>query len=139
MCCSPWGHKESEATELNRDRETCRKMQVPLRAPGVLGQKAWGQRGGAKGAWLGCPDCYRKGCFKDQDHVTLLLWAWRCQPECGLRAQPPFPQNPMTNSFPHLLPHLFVPPHPGPRESDLCGVGCVAVTSLSRAGGDGRD
>ena len=39
----------------------------------------------------GMPQLSLEGLFKDQDHVTLLLWACRCQQECGLRAQPPFP------------------------------------------------
>lgn len=45
-------------------------------------------------ARLGCPNCYCKGCFKDPDHVTLLLWACKCQQERGLRAQAPFPPGP---------------------------------------------
>lgn len=60
-------------------RDTCRKVQDPLRDPGGLRQMA--RRGGedAEEAWLGCPCCYWNGCSKDQDHVTLLLWACRCQ------------------------------------------------------------
>lgn len=74
-------------------RDICRNMQVPLRDPGGLGQKAW-RRGDAEAAWLGCPTCYLKGCFKDQDHVTLLLWACRCQQGRGLRAQLLSPRTP---------------------------------------------
>lgn len=65
-------------------------MQVPLRDAGGLGRGHGEERGG-KRCWAEVPQLLLEGLFKDQDHVTLLLWACRCQQERGLRAQPPSP------------------------------------------------